>query len=153
MEKVTDDTLIPIDMLIPCFLGGFSIALSFSVSLLHVWLLVLLVKILRHEVEDSVDALLRVVLTITLEGHVVLTKDPLEKVWPHYLVAIFPHFRDQLGPRLHQTALGSERVLDFLFDERFVFPIEEELRELISIGEALDTRVHVAGVSEVRQTD
>ena len=73
MEQVTDHTLVSVDVLVPGLLGSLSVAFAFSIGLFYIGLLVLLVKIFGHEVENSVDALLGVMLTITLKSDVVLS--------------------------------------------------------------------------------
>ena len=73
-------------------LAGVHIALSVSelVSqpsdsirfiLFNVWFFLLLEQVFGHEVKNSVDTLLGIVLTIALKGDIVLTQDSFEKIW------------------------------------------------------------------------
>jgi hypothetical protein len=68
------------------------ITFPFTVCLLHVRFFVLLIEVLRHKIKNSVDALLRIVLSVALECDVVLAEDSLEQVWPYHLALTFPHF-------------------------------------------------------------
>ena len=65
-------------MFVPCLVAGDLVRLTVGLSRLNVWLLLTLVKILRDEVKDGVDALLTVVLAIALEGDVVLAEESFE---------------------------------------------------------------------------
>jgi hypothetical protein len=94
MEQVADQALIPVDVLIPSILGCLGITLTICISLLNIWLFILLVEIFSHKVQNSIDALLGVMLTISFESDVVLAKDPLEEIRSHNLVAVLPHLSD-----------------------------------------------------------
>jgi len=51
--------------------------------MLDVRLLSLLIEIFRHEVQNGVDALLRIVLAVTFKCDIVLTQNSLEEIWTH----------------------------------------------------------------------
>ena len=65
-------------MLVPCLVAGDLVRLAVGLSRFDVWLFLTLVKILRDEVKDGVDALLTVVLAIALECDVVLAEESFE---------------------------------------------------------------------------
>ena len=92
-------------------------------------------------------------LTVALEGYVVLTEESLEELRPDNLLVAPPHLSDEFGPCLHESALCAEWVLPLAVDEVFVFTVEEETRKLVRVTEALNATVHIASVTEVAQAD
>jgi hypothetical protein len=117
MEKVADDTLVSVDVFVPSLLRSFLITLAIGISLLNVWLFVFFVKIFCHEVQNCIDTFLRVVLSISLKGDIILSKNSFEEIRSNNLVAVFPHFCYEFSPSLDKSTLCSKRVLDFFFDQ------------------------------------
>ena len=72
VEQVANDAFVSEDVLVPRLVTGFLVRLAVGFGLLYVRLLFSFVEVFRDEVQDGVDALLRVVLPVALEGHVVL---------------------------------------------------------------------------------
>lgn len=140
-------------MLVPGLLARHLVRLAFRLRLLNIRLLLFLVKIFGHEVENRVDAFLRIVLTVSIECHVVLAENSLEQIWANNLRVVDPHFADQLGPSLHESTLSSQRILILTIYQGLVALFQEVFGELKSIRQALDTAVHVAGIAQVAQTD
>jgi hypothetical protein len=87
-------------MFIPCFKTGVHIALSVRFILFNIWFFLLLEQVFGHEVKNSVDTLLGIVLTIALKGDIVLTQDSFEKIWSNYIAIADPEFTNELGPSL-----------------------------------------------------
>ena len=80
VKQIQDDALVTIDVFVPRFQTGFLICLTISFCLLNIRLFRLLVKIFSHEIEDRIDALLRIMLTISLKSSVVLAQNSFEKI-------------------------------------------------------------------------
>jgi len=154
MEQISDDRLIPEQMLVP---GFFSLLFFFLVWVFDVHFnegfLAFAVKVFSHEVQDGIDALMRVLLSVACECRVVFAKHPLEKLGRHSWGALVPHLAHQLGIRHRQPAFCTQRVrlallLELSNETEFV--IQVELCQLECVAEALERRVHVARVAEVR---
>ena len=107
MEQITDDRFISVQMPVPSVETGLFVCPSLFLRTLNIWLLILLVKIFRHEIKNRVDAFRRVLLAISFKGHVVLTKDPLEKIWSDNWLVSAPHLANKLGPSLDNSSFSS----------------------------------------------
>lgn len=127
MKQVTNNRLISQYVLVPCLLAGYFIRFPLRFCLLNVGFLLLLVKIFGHEVKNSIDAFLRVVLTVPLKSHIILAKDSLEQIRSDYLRVIDPHLAYQFGPRLHKPAFSSEWVLVLSVDQGLVSLLQKIL--------------------------
>lgn len=101
MEEIDDDGLVSIDVFVPCFETGVHITLAVRFVLFNIWLFLLFEQILGHEVEDCINALLRVMLSIAFKGHIVLAQDSFEEIWSHDIALADPKFTDELGPSLN----------------------------------------------------
>lgn len=80
MEQITDDRLVSQNMIVPGFFACNIIGLTIRLDSLYVRLFLIFVQVLRHEVKNCIDTLLRILLTIAFEGHVVLTENSLEEI-------------------------------------------------------------------------
>ena len=78
VEQVANNRFVTENVFVPGFFASNLIGLPLGLSLLDIRLLLFLVEILGHEVENCVDALLRIVLTVPFERHVVLAEYSLE---------------------------------------------------------------------------
>jgi len=152
VKQVANDWFISVEVLVPSVKTCLLVSLSFSIWMLDVRLLSLLIEIFRHEVQNGVDALLRIVLAVTFKCDIVLTQNSLEEIWTHNIWLTTPHLTYQFCPCLNNSALSSKRILVLATNQRLVLPLQEVASQLISIWQALNTAIHVAGVSKVWET-
>ena len=125
MKQIANDRLIPQQVLVPCLFAGDLIGLALRLGLLDVGLLLLLIQILGHEIENGIDTLLRIVLPVAFEGDVVLAEDSLEQIGPNNLRVIDPHLTNELGPSLHQPAFRPQRILILPVDQTSIPFLQE----------------------------
>lgn len=90
-------------------------------------------------------------LSITFESLVILTKDPLEEVRSNNSLLSFPHLVQKLGPSQHDPTFSSKWVLVLSLYHRFVSFVQIVLGQFPGVGDALDTAIHIACVSEVAE--
>ena len=62
-----------------------------------------------------------------------------------------PHLVDERSISVDEFAIGSERVVEVSVASELL--LEEVLSQFFAVAETLERRVHVAGVSDVFQTD
>ena len=92
-------------------------------------------------------------LTKALELRRILSEDPLEEVGADNTLIHVPHHIDRLCVGHHQSALCAKRVLNLHILNVFKFLFQEKSRQLIRIRQALETRVHIARIAQVLQSN
>lgn len=152
MEKVGHYGLIAQQVLVPGFFGSLFFRLIWFLVILHIRFFALAVQILSHQVKHCVNALVRVVLAEAGKSGSILSKNALEKLGSHRILVHIPHLVHQLRIRHHKSSLCSKRILLLKLCDKLESTFEEELRELICVGEALQTGVHVARVAKVLES-
>ncbi len=150
MEQVHYDGVIPGHMLLPRLQTGDLIRLSVGFGHLHVGLLVLPVEVFTQEIQDGVDALLGVMLAMTLELLSILAEELLELDGADHGIVLVPHLVEELGVGLGETAFGAERVLrvQILLE----FTVEEVSGQFPSVAQTLETTVHIASITQVSES-
>ena len=90
-------------------------------------------------------------LTVAIEGHIILTKDPLEQIRSNNLRIINPHLTYKFGPSLNKSTLSSKWILILSIYQRLVPLLQEVLRKFERVRQALNAAVHIASVAKVGQ--
>lgn len=112
VEQVSDDGLIPKHMLVPCLQRPLLFVLMFFVVVFHIRLFAFSVQVLAKQVKNCVDALVGVMLRVTLELLRVLAKDSLKHVGTDTAAGKIPHFIQCLSICHDKPALSTERVFN-----------------------------------------
>ena len=105
-------------MLIPSLFSRLLFRLIRLLIELDVRLLAFSIQVLTHQVQDGIDALMRVMLAEPSKGGRILPQDPLEHLRGHSMLIHVPHLINQFSVGHDQSAFGPERVfLGKLVDE------------------------------------
>jgi hypothetical protein len=120
VEQISDDGLIPQQVLVPGFQSSFLFVLNFFVVVLNIRLFAFPVEILTKQVKNGVDALVRVVLGVTLELLSIFAKDSFEHIWTDTAIRQVPHFIQCFGICHHQATLSTKRIFHFQVCHEFV---------------------------------
>ena len=98
MEQISNDRLVPEQVLVP---GFFCLLFLFLVRVFDIHFdegfLAFSVKVLSHEVQDGVDALVGILLPVAGECRVVFAEHSLEELGRNSWGVLVPHLAHQLG--------------------------------------------------------
>ena len=86
-------------MLVPGFQTGLGVTLAIGLIGLHIGLLGLAVQVLREQIQNGIDALLRIMLSMPLELLSILAQEFFESHRPDYLLIHIPHLIHQFNIR------------------------------------------------------
>lgn len=139
-------------MLIPSFSGCLFFGLVRLFIVFNVRLLALAVKIFAHQVQDSVDTFVRVVLPIAGKGRSIFSENTLEHLRSNCVLVHVPHLVYELRIGHNEATFSSKWVLLLEVVNKWESAFEEELRQFIRVAQALQTWIHVACVAQVLKT-
>ena len=120
-------------MLVPSFNAGFFVSFAVVFAGFDVWFLFFSVEIFVNEIQNGIDALLGIVLFISLKDAVELAKNSFEEIWSHSSGGTVVHLANKLGIGLNHSTLSSHNVFVRIFDDVLVLVLQEELRKLICV--------------------
>jgi hypothetical protein len=111
VEEVDDDTLISDQVLDPGFFASELICNVVCLCKFNIGLLRLTEKVLTQKVKDGIDALLRVVLSISFELLSVVTEYLFEHGWSHNRLITVPHLIKKLSVGLNKSSFCSKWIV------------------------------------------
>mmetsp|Transcript_18087 Transcript_18087/g.47639 ORF Transcript_18087/g.47639 Transcript_18087/m.47639 type:complete len:266 (-) Transcript_18087:970-1767(-) len=109
------------------------------------------VQVLMYPIHQKGHEFLRVLLLVTGELGRELAQRGLELARHDRAVLARPVLVHQLGVRLHELAACTKHVV--FVHVTSILALEEELREWLGVGQALQHRVHEASVTKVVQSN
>lgn len=152
IDQVDQEREVPLQEGHPCLAGHFLVVLTgLLLDTLSVRLLNDLVHVFVESVKEVADELLGVVLSIPLEHAVELAELVLKLDRSDNSLLSIPCLEHEIGVGVQNLAFGAQGVVIVL--EVLVLLGEEELGQLSGVAEALETRVHEAGVPQVPESD
>ena len=139
-------------MLVPGLSCGVFLWLIRPFNVLDVRFLAFAVKVLTQQIQYSVDALVAVLLAVTLKLLRVFAQDSLEHVRAHHWIIAVPHFVKRFCVGHGKTPLRAEGVLNRELIDKREATLQEELSKFVRVGEALKATVHVARIAKICET-
>lgn len=133
VEQISDDGLIPQQMLMPGFQRSLFFVLDFLFVVFNVRFFAFPVEVLTKQVKNGVDALVRVVLRVTLELLRILTEDSFKHIWTDTAVRQVPHFVQRFCICHHKATLSTKRILYFQVCHEFVLPFKEKPGQFVGV--------------------
>ena len=151
MEEIGYDWFVSQQVLVPSFFCHFLLTFVFIVSVGDVRLFSFSVQIFTHQVQDRVNALVRIMLTVATELGRVFSQNSFKEVRPHNLIGLIPHLIDQLCVSHYHTTFRAKRVLDAKLLNEVEPVFKEKPRQLVSIAQTLQAWSHITSIAQVTE--
>lgn len=133
VEQISDDGFIPQQMLVPGFQRSLFFVLDFFFVVFNIRFFAFPVEVLTKQVKNGVDALVRVVLRVTLELLGILAKDSFEHIWTDTAIRHVPHFVQCFCICHHKTTLSTKRIFYFQVCHEFVLTFKEKPGQFVGV--------------------